>query len=164
MFWLALLLFHAAALPSLLASLNGRNELSEHLALLVRIVGMLLTSVFFVLKIADVRWLRLKPGWRSAIAAIAVVGVIHVGVIDRAVSGDFQTDPAHMGLVFFIGSLYHVETIRHRIRLALSILTPVRMWRLWRHDSIGRAWEAVFLPPQLLVVPAFAPPRAPPTR
>jgi len=51
--------------------------------LLVRLVALTGSLGFFVLKIVDVPWLRLRPGKHSWIAATIIIALMHVGAVQR---------------------------------------------------------------------------------
>jgi len=163
-FWLGLLALHAAALPSIWGALKLPADASDHVALTLRLVAMSGSTLFFLLKILDVPALRFCPGWRSAVAAIVVVAVLHVGVVDRAITGEFETNPLHVKFVFFMGSLCCLDSLAACLRLVLAILTPVRVWRAQLHAAFDRVWYAVHPAPRAVLVPAYAGTRAPPSQ
>ena len=163
LFWLSMFLVHAAALPALWSASGGEADFAVRLSLWSRLVALTASAGFFALKIIDVSWLRLKPGWRSGVAAVVVIALVHVGVVDRAVSGDLQYDSVHLGVVFFVGAWWQAETIKRLLGLALASLTPVRGRRPLRFGlRLGRAWEAAFQPLELVCIPSSIGPRSPP--
>lgn len=164
LFWFALLLMHGAAVPSLLQILRQGGEFATVLPVGARVAAMTFSAAFFALKVLDVRWLRLCPGWRSVVAAIVVVALLHVGVIDRAIGGEFSLDPAHLGLVFFLGSLGHTDLLARLANHVLGLLTPPRLRRARRDRWFTRACEVCFRPYELSFIPSFTGPRAPPAR
>ena len=163
LFWLSMFLLHAAALPALWSASGGEAEFTVRLSLLSRLVGLTVSAGFFALKIIDVSWLRLKPGWRSGVAAVVIIALLHVGVVDRAISGDFQYDFVHLGVVFFVSACWQAETIKRLLGLALASLTPVRgLCPLRSGLRLGPAWEAAFQPFELACIPSSIGPRSPP--
>lgn len=164
LFWFALLLLHGAAIPSLWAAISRGGEIGTLLPLTVRIAGMSASAAFFVLKIADVSWLRLNGGWRSVVAAVLVVAVLHVGVLDRALHGDVALNPAQLSLVLCLGTLGYTEPLARIIGLLLAVLAPLRFSRtLGRPRSPAFARVPAFKPHALFYVPSFTGPRAPPS-
>ena len=167
LFWLALLLLHFPAIVSLTLSQFdawGPLQTSE----IVRLAGMSLSAAFFSLKVADVRCLRLRPGWRSFVTAAIVVALIHVGVVERAASGDLEVDPAQFGLVCVLGTLSGADQTRQRLRLRLA--AALRVLAACGNESakrvvvrFDRLREISFNPHELFLVHAYAGPRAPPT-
>ncbi|MEK6675493.1 MAG: hypothetical protein AABZ47_07545 [Planctomycetota bacterium] len=96
-FWAALLILHLAALPASWSSFGIAWSAKDWGTPAIRTAGLLLTAAFFILKVLDVAWLRLMPGWRSGVAAVTVVALIHVNVLE---SGGVERLPNHcMGLV-----------------------------------------------------------------
>lgn len=160
-FWLSLLLLHGAALPSIGSALASPAGVADRLGLLVRLVGLTASALFFVLKVADVRWLRLRPGWRSAVAAVIVVALLHVGVVDRAVAGTLAVDPAPVGVVLFLGSLCHVDILRQAFGLILAILSAFGHSRREPHRR-GMRWENARPPALEQFIASLGAPRAPP--
>jgi hypothetical protein len=125
-----MLVFHVGAIRSAWFALDGLSGDAEWLSSGFRFLILIGSAVFFALKIADVSWLRLKPGWRSAISSLVIVALLHVSVVDRAVEGELSYSPVHLGVVFFVGSLVEFDGLRQgvlRIRgLAAHKLTGLR--------------------------------------
>jgi hypothetical protein len=163
LFWLALLLVHAWTLPSLVADAGRAAEVSAQVGLFARIFGLSLSAAFFGLKILDWPALRMRSGWRSWVTALVIVAVMHVGVMDRALTGEFLFEPSHLGLVFFVGTLWQFETIRNGLRHLAALSRRPQMCRSFGRP-LGPGWRWIDLPAvySRVFVPAFVGPRAPP--
>ena len=165
LFWCSMLVVHAAALPAVWGSVALAGGSDGEVVALVRLLGLLASSAFFVLKLVDVSWLRLKPGWRSMATAILLIGLLHVGVLDRAVEGELAFSASHPGLVLFVAAAWQCEGLRRRLFWIVSRLTPVRVLRRRERADrpiCGRLLEYAFQPLMLRFVPSFTDPRAPP--
>lgn len=160
-FWLSLFLLHGAALPSIGSALATPAGVADRLGLAVRLIALTASGLFFLLKVADLRWLRLRPGWRSAVAAVVVVALLHVGVVDRAIAGDVAIDPTQVGVVLFLGSLCHLDALRQAFGLILAILSAFGHSRREPHRR-GMRWENARLPALEQIVASLGAPRAPP--
>ena len=110
--WLAMLLLHGPGLVSAFGTLAQGVEFGA----LLRAVGLSLSAGLFVLKIADVPWLRMHANWRSAVAATVVIALMHVGVARRVVSGELVFTPQEVGAVLCLGTVH--EVVRQRRRVA----------------------------------------------
>lgn len=165
-FWCAVLVLHAAAIPALIGSVGSGADLEATIWMIVRLVGLLISAIFFVLKIVDVPWLRLKPGWRSAATAVIICGLLHVGVVERAMEGESPLSPAaHPGVVLFVAAAWRIDAVCHGLRRLLPTLASARLTRRRRRESDPcrtRSWESALRPALLFFVPSFAGPRAPP--
>lgn len=84
--------------------------------LLVRLVALSGSLGFFLLKIVDVPWLRLRPGRRSWVAAAGVVALMHVGAVQRSVFD--AASPASFPLVATLaaGGLADPVPVRRALR------------------------------------------------
>ncbi len=163
LFWLGMFFVHGAALPSLWSILTSGSDLAVQPSALARFVGMSLAAAFFVLKIIDVPWLRLAPGWRTAVAAVVVVALLHVGVVDRALGGDLQLDASHLGLVLSAGTLCPIEYLKRLVGRNLVRALPVPSSRSGTLDlPLGRSPEPAFQPIRLFFIPSYQGSRAPP--
>ena len=165
LFWLSMFLLHGPGFVSLLGSLWAGAPDASYPWSVVRLVALVLSACFFLLKIVDVPWLRLAPGWRSAVAAVLVVGIIHAGAIERMADGDLSCSPTHLTVVFFVGTAWQVDRITRVLRLFRSALAgahaayPTQRDRDIRpdltSDLVRRLLSAFF-------IPAYMGPRAPP--
>lgn len=158
-----MLVMHGIALPSLFDAV-GSTDSGAYLSLITRITGLSLSAGFFILKLFDVPWLRMRGGWRGAVVAVLILGMIHVGVIDRMVGDEMGLDPAHMpwlmatfilGSVLLLAELHDAMLRRFPGSISAGELQP---------DPRARAVEDAWLPFTSRVVPLYAAPRAPPAR
>jgi hypothetical protein len=79
LFWVSMLACHMPAWIGACASaLDGEFRL-------LGCAGLTLTQAFFVLKLADVRWLRFGADRRTTVGLVAVVALLHAGVLERTV-------------------------------------------------------------------------------
>lgn len=76
--WALLLVAHGPAWVHVFQEMvNGGMDLAR--------LGLLtVTQLLFVLKITDVPWLRLPSGWRARFALLAIVVLLHAGVLDQS--------------------------------------------------------------------------------
>lgn len=157
LFWFALLLMHLVAFPAALNAVDSSGDIASAAVSGLRFVGLVLSIAAFVLKIIDVRWLRIAPGWRSIVLTILVIGLLHVGVVERASHGDAMVNPAHLGLVLVAGSAWQLAAAKRRLsRLLPQIRAPHRrgplplvLYRLTHADvtSIVQAFVSrIFVP------------------
>lgn len=161
LFWLAMFLLHV---PGLLASLEAllTGSTSDLFLAGLRVVGLSLSAGFFLLKMADVRWLRLKPGWRSFVAALIATAVLHVGVLERAVDSELACSPAHAGVVLFVGAVGQAARLVNRLQ-ALQDALPRSSARKPALEACRQHLVQYTLPlPLIACVPSYSGPRAPP--
>lgn len=160
-FWLALLLMHVAALPVAVSALSAPADIASKAVTGLRFAGLVLSIVFFVLKIIDVRWLRLAPGWRNVVLAVLVIGLLHVGVVERAMQGDAMLDPTHLGLALIAGSAWRIAASKRSLSQLLTRhrsnhqrrTSPLVLYRLTHADFTS--------PIEAMLARIFVP-RAPP--
>lgn len=130
LFWLILLAAHLLAVPSIVDGLTGVRASRELAAPLLRAVWLAASAAFFLLKIADVPWLRFTPGRKSVLSATLAIALFHAVVIERS---DADTGGAvpRAGLVVLVGSLpWWFRAARNAVRRFLdgwrSRLTALR--------------------------------------
>ncbi len=164
LFWLGLVALHVSAIASLAADLPASAADTRVIAIF-RLVALCTSVGFFILKIVDVPWLRLRSGWRSIVTFTIVIALIHVGAIDNAIAGELHVSPYEVGLVLFLGGLSQVESLRRLRRLVLVAMTPLRMLRLPPCAiRLDRDWQCAPRRTELAYIPAFSGLRAPPIR
>ena len=160
-FWVAMFLLHVPGLLAALETLVTRST-PELFFCGLRAAGLSLSASFFLLKMIDVRWLRLKPGWRSFVTALIATAVLHVGVLERAVNSELACGPAHVGVVLFIGAAGSVARLEQRLRALHDALPRLRVrkpvWTMCRQS----AFETALPRPLLAFIPSYSGPRAPP--
>ena len=153
LFWFCLLLLHVPAVPSVWEEVAAGGDAAPFWAVL-RLAGLCASAVFFVLKVIDLPWLRLKPGPRAAVTAVLIVALLHVGVIERTIRGETELSPARAGLV-----LFGLQLVPRVVALARSACTDRQ---LRGHVYCRQLWESVLQPAARFVIPSYAGPRAPP--
>jgi len=149
LFWVLMLALHSLALPSVLVT-AATASVSEQLGLVPRIAGLALSAVFFGLKLLDVPWLRARTegkfaGWRCLIAAVLVVGLLHVGVLDRAIAGKTGMDPDHLPWLI-AGAIFATGLLIRGLLADLTSRSPVRVADLhpprWIAEALERGWRS----------------------
>lgn len=163
--WTLLLALH---LFSLVSALAWKQEAEPTAAAdtLVCCVALLGSIGFFILKIADVSWLRLRPGVHSWVAVTAVVALMHVNAVERAVLHGNTTSPLTFVAMLAGGSVIDAGAARRSGLLWLSTFwssvpqrprTPmmVRRWSGW----FDNAWAL-----RHCFLAFLGSPRAPPFR
>lgn len=159
--WAAMLLGHAPAwFAALVPLVGGAGEL--HAA---RLVILTASQAFFVLKLLDVSWLRLRAERRVWLVATLGIALLHAGVISRTLDPQLGDDADPFQAVLVLGSLAGaiVCLLPQAQRIATTRIRTVR--RHWR-DLVSRifaAAEAALLPPRyLLLARSCCVDRAPP--
>lgn len=143
--WLGLLLFHV---PLLVGSFGRALDVGGA-AEIIRVAAVGLSVVFFVLKLADVAWLRLSPGRRSWIAATVCVLLLHTDVIRR--NHTLLLDQAADPMLVAMTAAGLVATLASLIRLAQRRFDTRRLRRLQAAAhatlrTIAAACVSAFLP------------------
>ena len=112
----------------------------------------------------DVDWLRIKPGWRPAVASIVVVALLHVGVVERAVGETLPYSTLPIGVLAVVGTLLELEGVRRGIRRWVLCVQAS-----WAARGMGKpaplygyVCEHIALPHALFIFPRITIPRAPP--
>lgn len=160
-FWMVVLLVHFIALGPLFESPTGGRAESFGTDL-IRGGGLLLGVLFCALKLLDVSFLRLKPGWRSFVCASVAMALLHVGLLERAHGGRDAAVP--VGVVLFIGTFADVRALNAFVRKCVSAGAPPSS-RDDAHVHLNpylHTVEAAFEPVHLLFAPRTDVPRAPP--
>jgi len=151
--WLAMFALHAFWLVRAVVAAGAVSGSHVFLAAAV---------VVFALRAADLPALRLNCSRRAIVAGMLVVGLLHVGVIDRAITGEADTSPWVLPAVAVTGAF----VARERFALIVQWLSclassfggglPVRSHEYRRLILVVFArWHQQFLG-------AVSPPRAPP--
>ncbi len=163
-----MLVLHGLAIPELISTTASARNFAELLGPMIRLAGLSASAAFFVLKIIDVPCLRMSTDWRSIVCIILIIGLMHVGVIDRALGGELSTDGAHIGFVILAGLVRWRATVRWALNHVLGLLLPIRLLRR-RSTQFGcntrspltRVDELIALISQTFL-PSYSGPRAPP--
>ena len=166
LFWATMLLMHLGALRAEWASLAAVSSHCGWGTTLLRALALTAAAAFFSLKIADVGWLRLCPGWRSLVASLLVIGLIHLNVLQRITRFDSANNTVPLGIVLFAGTLLESDQLRRILTKIPSIIKPAL--RLSTHPCrfacglTGPAWEQIFKPHVVRITTHSVALRAPP--
>lgn len=160
LFWALLLLIHVRALFGFVP-IAADGEMFSFVA---RVVGLGLTAVFCGLKLVDVAWLRLVPGWRSAVAAWMVVALLHVGVLDRSGALEVNDSAAQVALMVGVIGAFGSSMISNAVRRVFQSARRRHAHSRTRVQPgpIGRAVACWFVPSSAVPILDVGPPRAPP--
>ncbi len=159
LFWAVMLILHTAPIHAVtlraLQSSNNQAVVESWWSL----IGLGLSAIFFVLKVADVSWLRRNPGWRSAVASTMIVAVVHVGVLERLSPAISLSQATPIGVIMFatlmtdmpralrgtLRSLWRQFSQRCGEQFNLAVLPA---WRGWidYHFHLCQHWFRLCLP------------------
>ncbi len=160
-FWALMLLLHLGPVVAAFysASFGTTTEVP-----ILRFFVLLVSSSFFVLKLIDVPCLRLRPGWRSAVAAVLVVVLLHVGVARRALNGEANVSPAPWAALLVFGSVLDPRVVRRVIRRLSNWWAALlrESGHALLHCLVRRGWESEPHPLLSMCFVSRAGPRAPP--
>jgi len=162
-FWTAVFVVHLLAFRSTVETLVLGDSASIGDAL-TRGLGLSLGITFCGLKLLDVQFLRLKPGWRSTVAAGVAIALLHVGALDRTPDHGGTISPSQVGVVLFVCAFVDVRALAAGIRQRLTVLKRL-LHSEEAHVHLNpylRAVEALFEPTQSSFEPCLVVPRAPP--
>jgi hypothetical protein len=165
LFWVLMLFFHVGAIRTAWSALFDAGVGADWALGGLRLVVLLASAAFFALKVADVRALRLKSGWRPLIASAVVVGLLHVNVLDRVVESDSPYSPAPIAAMAVVGALVESSTLRRGlIRLSARLLADDLIGRRPTPHSIlaSRHCDRARIPYQWVSVSGLLLPRPPP--
>ncbi len=167
LFWLVLLVLHAVAIRSAWSGSWAEGPGAEIAWPALRLLALILSSLFFTLKIADVAWLRLKPGWRPLVASLVVIGFLHVHAISRGAEGELAYSPAHLSVVLIVGTVFESKTVRRGfVRLAAFFRSPAETWASTRCSPAAfHRWMTpdALRPAGALIAAGILTPRPPPS-
>jgi len=113
-FWAGMLALHLG--PILAGFVLSGKALALDAAGILRLAMLLASAAFFAFKFADVSWLRLRPGWRSAVVSAMIVALLHLSAVDRAIGTDFSSSPERLTAVLLTGGLVSAEFFARRVR------------------------------------------------
>lgn len=108
-FWVFMIVLHVMFVRSAWASMHLGLEGATLFDAAVRIGGLCLSLLFFLLKLADVAWLRLKPGWRSMLVSLVLVVFVHANVLEQAAQDDWHAAPVKLGAVVGLAAVVAAE-------------------------------------------------------
>ncbi len=142
LFWASMLIMHATPIHALALQVIHSSNSSAVAASLWSLLGLGLSAIFFVLKVADVSWLRRNPGWRSTVASALIIALIHVGVLAHSSTMNNYSPVAPIGVIVL--ATFLTETPRAFRRSARSLwlrlsgnhgqcfsLAMFRTWQGW---------------------------------
>jgi hypothetical protein len=108
-----------------------------------RIAILTLSQLFFLLKVADVAWLRIQLTPRGWMAAALAVALVHAGAVRRGADG--ATDARDVGpweavVVFSVATLAVLDY--RNLRRTIETTRSRQLRRLTR-DLVRRAFESI---------------------
>ncbi len=163
LFWMGMLAVHAGAIRSVVLELASLTTTEWRLAVAVRLFVLAVSALFFCLKLIDIRWLRLRPGWCSKIYSLVVIGIIHLGVVERVTHSEFVYSPGHLGVVLFAGGALGVRPLSGLLpRLLRMRSAPPRVSPLFSLRFLHRLAHGLCAHPCRVTLRACVAPRAPP--
>jgi len=123
--WLAMLLFHAKPLAAAILPIFGSTLIDEPALSPLRALILILSSIFFILKIVDVGWLRFRTDSYSIVSWLIVVSLLHLGPISRAAEAGDSQAAAKLGVVITLAGTLGLASIAV-VRLCRSSLSSVK--------------------------------------
>lgn len=155
--WLLISLAHAPALFEYWWRLLGGQLAPEKVPGLLFLTGAM---IFFVLKMIDVRVLRLRVTRQSFVSVVVIVALLHV----RVVRPDGETTPAMEGVAFVAATWLSLGTpvMRRKLRLLLSRSAFHRAHAAAPSREARTLWQDVLQPHCWFLVYRFFLLRAPP--
>ncbi len=164
LFWSVLLSLHIVPLVTAMIQGSVVSTATSTADLMVRLVALGGSLGFFLLKIADVSWLQLRPGRASWIASVAVVLLLHVNTVQRNVFDANPTTPVPVMATLAAGALLDPRAVRRAVR-ELSFQLPRLCSANTGHCTVACRWagwlDVVQSLLQRLLVARLSP-RAPP--
>ncbi len=164
LFWSVLLSLHIVPLVTAMIQGSVVSTATSTADLMVRLVALGGSLGFFLLKIADVSWLQLRPGRASWIASVAVVLLLHVNTVQRNVFDANPTTPVPVMATLAAGALLDPRAVRRAVR-ELSFQLPRLCSANTGHCAVTCRWagwlDVVQSLLQRLLVARLSP-RAPP--
>ena len=158
-FWVFMLALHLGPILTLAGVFGPSGEPDRG----VRLAMLAASALFFALKIADIHWLRVVPGWRSSVCSIMVLGLLHLGPVERAAETKLLAG-GEVRLALFAGGLLSVEAVRRglrRIRVAF-LARPAELRSRVRMPRFPLNLVDALRPPQRWIDLSHLVPRAPP--
>lgn len=113
--WAVMLALHAPALAAAWVSVFAQPSG------VVRCLSLSISAAFFILKIADVSWLRMRHDRRAIIAMVTALALIHAGVPAHWGAADAPAPPmaalaAGTTLVLMAAAAVRARAPSHRVR------------------------------------------------
>lgn len=165
LFWVLLLVLHVSPLVGVLRAIFAFDS-TENVAAALWRAGLLgASAAFFLLKVVDVSWLHLGPSWRARVSATIVVALLHVGVMDRAVSGTDDISSAPIAVMLGASGAACLSGPRRWLRRIPGIWGRITS-RVRNYVDLRITFRRVFRDTRIWsathVTPIFAP-RGPPS-
>lgn len=127
LFWIGMVLLHSVGLYLAWGRFGDNGSAS------IEVIGLSLSLAFFVLKVVDVRFLRLNPGWRSFVAASVIVALLHVNVLNRIADNGALAPVADISWAQVVGAALVVELARRvakHLRAGVGSAQPAALKQL----------------------------------
>ena len=165
-FWLGMLVLHVGAIRSAALTVFASTGVASPPDGGLRLFALSIAGIFFAFKFVDVPWLRLKRGWRSAVASLVIVALLHVNAVQRLAAGETMSSPTPLSAVLFVAVLVDVGAVRRR---GLHLWNAVVRASTDRARRRGRrsypckaAWPEAAIPPHSWLARGLLTPRPPP--
>lgn len=112
--WVAMLLVHARPVAGLFIADQAFSPFSA--------IFLSLSSLFFVLKIVDVPWLRFRTDFRAAVTWMLILSILHLGALNRTLNPQNADSAGGVGFVFIscASVVVVIGTGRHMISTFLA--------------------------------------------
>jgi hypothetical protein len=110
--WAVLAIGHGLAVPALVLALAS-GDVGSNLA---RLFGLSAAVWFCFLKALDVRWLRIRPGWRATVGSFIVAALLHANVLIRQAGAESDTTPAPLAAALLATLLVEPDAFRQAVR------------------------------------------------
>lgn len=144
--WGLLAVGHAAAMPALFGTVLGVSGSSEDLGTLgFRIASLSAAVLFCLLKAVDVRWLRIRPGWKPAVGSFVVAAMLHANVLTRETGIGEEYAPVPFGAALVATLLVEPDAYRRVAREFRSLLARRISSDLATLDQLVFSWISIEL-------------------
>ncbi len=164
LFWVVLLAIHAGAVPTSVRGLPPFSDATLDAFTVFRFAGLLLAATFCLLKVADVSWLKIRPGWRGSVSIAVVLALLHVSAVQRAQEGDLTLTPSQVGVFLFVGTSVNLDLARRSIRVLVAELRATHDRGVADRPPAGATYASTPLQPPIDLDRLTSPlaPRPPP--
>lgn len=134
--WAAMLLLHVLLIPAAAAQLVSAIDVSDVVNGLGRIAALGLSIAFFALKTAGVPWLRVRSGWRPAVAFLAIAAILHFPAVTRGGASNDADSIAPFGAVLLLGATLDGQSASRGWRSLLQHLRTDGFVRIGHRSSL----------------------------
>lgn len=114
-FWLLMMAAHAPGLIAAWRALLTTGSPADHLR---ACLFLSISMVFFVLKLRDVRWLRIRADRHSWVAMGMIIALLHTNAIQR--HGDDSSTTPYVAVIATTWLAGHMPVIRRTLRRLMS--------------------------------------------